>query len=155
MGCFQQTGQTRANNSWCFERGSACHAPKGAAARCCSFKALGRACWSGSGSSLRFFGGPSMPIPDFQTLMLPFLQATSGGAEHTNHEIEMTLAKQYGLTEAELQQMLPSGKKVFASRVAWAKAYLKHAGLLDSPPRGPFRIAAEGQKVLEEQPPPA
>src|SRR5262249_35218333 len=53
-----QTGQTRAIRSRCFERSSTGHAPKGAAARCCSFKALGRACWSGSGTSLRFFGGP-------------------------------------------------------------------------------------------------
>src|SRR5258707_2461673 len=53
--CFQQTGQTRANNPRCFNRSSTRHAPKGAAARCCSVVALGRAYWSGSGSSLLFF----------------------------------------------------------------------------------------------------
>lgn len=39
-----------------------CHAPKGAAARCCSLKALGWACWSGSGTSLRFFWGPGVSL---------------------------------------------------------------------------------------------
>src|SRR5262245_20560868 len=58
--CFRETGQTRAHRSRCFERGSTCHAPKGAAARCCSFKALGRASLSGSGSSLHFFWEPAM-----------------------------------------------------------------------------------------------
>src|SRR5438067_6004594 len=65
--CFRETGQTRANRSRSFERGSTCHAPKGAAARCCSFKALGRASLSGSGSSLLPF--PRPPMPSFFALL--------------------------------------------------------------------------------------
>jgi predicted Zn finger-like uncharacterized protein len=34
--CLLQTGQTRANKPAVFQRSSTCHAPKGAAARCCS-----------------------------------------------------------------------------------------------------------------------
>jgi hypothetical protein len=52
--CFQQTGQTRATSPRCYDESSACHAPQGAAARCCFVVALGRACWSGSASSLLF-----------------------------------------------------------------------------------------------------
>jgi len=44
-----------------FKKGSAfSHAPKGAAARRCFLEALGRACWSGSGTSLRSFGDSPM-----------------------------------------------------------------------------------------------
>src|SRR3954451_16792178 len=56
--CFRETGQTRAHCSRCFERGSTCHAPKGAAARCCSFKALGRASLCGSWYVAPFVLGP-------------------------------------------------------------------------------------------------
>src|SRR5436309_2038652 len=38
--CFQQTGQTRANKLAVFNRSSTCHAPQGAAARCCSVEPL-------------------------------------------------------------------------------------------------------------------
>jgi restriction system protein len=84
--------------------------------------------------------------------MLPLLQEISDGREHSNHNIETAFAKKYGLTEAECQQMLPSGKKVFPNRVAWAKASLKKAGLVESTTRGCIRITEEGGKVLAKPP---
>ena len=75
-----------------------------------------------------------MTIPDFQTIMLPLLQHMSDGKEHFNRELTETLADYFQLTEEERNKLLPSGKqKVFTTRVAWSKADLKMAGLIENP----------------------
>ncbi|MDP2200223.1 MAG: winged helix-turn-helix domain-containing protein [Sulfurimicrobium sp.] len=72
-----------------------------------------------------------MAIPDFQSTFLPLLKACADGQEHTKQELIPLLAKQFGLTDAELEIKLPSGKQgMFDNRVGWAKSYLKQAGLL-------------------------
>jgi restriction system protein len=94
-----------------------------------------------------------MPIPDFQTLMLPFLQFASDGNEHAMSEARESLAEQFRLTTNERATRLPSGRQaVFDNRVAWAKVYLQRAGLLDSPRRGHFRISDRGREVLHDPP---
>jgi restriction system protein len=94
-----------------------------------------------------------MPIPDFQTLMLPFLQFASDGQEHGMSEARESLAGQFRLTSGERTALLPSGRQaVFDNRVAWAKVYLQRAGLLDSPRRGHFLISDRGREVLRDPP---
>jgi restriction system protein len=74
-----------------------------------------------------------MPIPDFQTLMLPVLQFAADGKEHSIRDAREALAQQFGLSETERKELLPSGQQsVFDNRVAWAKSYLQQAGVLDS-----------------------
>lgn len=94
-----------------------------------------------------------MAIPDYQTLMLPVLRATADGAEHQMKEVISSLIDTFEMTEEEKTQLLPSGTGyVFASRVAWAKTYLKQAGLLASPRRGVFTITAAGLELLAKNP---
>lgn len=95
-----------------------------------------------------------MAIPDFQSLMLPLLNFCASGTEVKNSDATAYLGQLFRLTEHELQQKLPSNRqKVFDNRVAWAKAYLKMAGLLEATQRGVFRITAEGQRLLSAPPP--
>ena len=97
----------------------------------------------------------SMTIPDFQSIFLPLLKTCADGQEHTKQELVPLLAKQFGLTEAELSIKLASGKQgMFDNRVGWAKSYLKQAGLLEIMRRGVFRITARGLQVLDENPQP-
>ena len=78
-----------------------------------------------------------MPVPDFQAVMLPFLQLLSDGQEWKMRDVVESLAGHFSLTDEERQEMLPSGQsKVFSNRVGWAKTYLKNAGLVDNPTRG-------------------
>jgi restriction system protein len=57
-----------------------------------------------------------MPIPDFQSIMLPLLRYVADGAEHTNRETVEQLARQLGLSEDERKELLPSGQqRVFAN----------------------------------------
>jgi restriction system protein len=95
-----------------------------------------------------------MEIPDFQSIMLPFLQVLEDGQERSTKEMVELLAKRFSLTEAELEQMLPSGQQsIFSNRVAWTKTHLKAAGLVDNPTRGRVRISASGIRILSDRPP--
>jgi restriction system protein len=94
-----------------------------------------------------------MPIPDFQTLMLPLLRFSADGAEHGRHDALPVLAREFALSESELAELLPSGKQgKFVNRIAWAKSYLKQAALLETTTRGVFRITERGRSVLAENP---
>ena len=92
-------------------------------------------------------------IPDFQTIMLPLLKSIQDGREYSTAKIIETLAKEFNLTEEELNQFLPSGtQKTFHNRVYWAKAHLKMAGLTENKKRGVFKITDEGKKLLVQKP---
>jgi restriction system protein len=94
-----------------------------------------------------------MPIPDYQTLMLPLLKFAADQKEHTVHEAVKFLSNQFQLTEEEKRELLPSGQQeVFVNRVGWARTYMKKAGLLSSPKRGTFLITERGKKVLAANP---
>lgn len=55
------------------------------------------------------------------------------------------LAGEFRLSEAERDQILPSGRQsVFHNRLHWAKFYMSKAGLLTSPRRGRFVASDPG-----------
>ncbi len=94
-----------------------------------------------------------MPIPDYQSLMLPVLISTRDGNEHPIAEIRDTIAPALGITEGDREEFLPSGKiPVYNSRIGWAKTYLDKAGLLHTVRRGVYQITERGQAVLAEGP---
>ncbi len=94
-----------------------------------------------------------MAIPDFQSIMLPLLRLCADGREYTNRDAIDTLSREYGLTPEEQKQMLPSAQqRVFDNRVAWARAHMKMARLLENVRRGVFRITERGKAVLKESP---
>lgn len=95
-----------------------------------------------------------MAMPTFQELMLPLLRLAEDGREHKVREAIVSLAKALDLSSAELDELLPSGQQSrFANRLAWARSYLKAAGLLETPARGSFRITDRGRAVLSDAPP--
>lgn len=94
-----------------------------------------------------------MPIPDYQSVMLPLLTLSADGDEHTMRSAIDWLGREFHLSDEELTQLLPSGaSSVFASRVGWARTYLKQSGLLESPRRGVFKITSDGRSLLSERP---
>ena len=94
-----------------------------------------------------------MPIPDFQSFMLPVLELAGDGKEHSLKETRAVLADRFGLTEAEREELLPSGQQPrFDNRVTWAKVYLQRAGLLKGTRRAHFEITDRGRQVLAERP---
>ncbi len=85
--------------------------------------------------------------------MVPLLRYVSDDKDHSMSEAREFLAKEFSLSDVELKEMLPSGRQTtFANRVAWAKAYLSQAGLLESPKRGVFKISDRGRSILSKLP---
>lgn len=94
-----------------------------------------------------------MAIPDYQSLMLPLIKLASDKKEHSLQEATHAIAKELNLTEADLAELLPSGRKTrFYDRIGWAVTYLRKAGLLSSQGRGKFQITQRGLDVLKEPP---
>lgn len=94
-----------------------------------------------------------MPIPDYQSVMLPLLKLLSDLKEHSFRDMVEALSKTFGLTDEERKELLPSGQQaIFDNRVGWAKTYLKKAGLIDAPKRGVNSIAQRGLEVLARKP---
>ena len=93
-----------------------------------------------------------MPIPDFQSLMLPVLKESAAGEVRIS-DVVAVLGQKLGLTEAELSELLPSGKQTtFANRVNWAKSYLGKADLIKLTKRAHFEISERGKVVLANPP---
>jgi restriction system protein len=94
-----------------------------------------------------------MAIPDYQTMMLPFLKELGDGKEHALSSVRESLASQFSLAAEEREELLPSGNQtVYENRIGWARTYLKMAGLLEYVKRGVFRITDRGQEVLANPP---
>ncbi len=93
-----------------------------------------------------------MAVPDYQSLMLPVLVASSAGEVRIGDAVSR-IAEQLGLTPEDREQRLPSGKQtLFGNRVHWAKTYLGKAGLIEITRRGHFTITARGHDVLRTRP---
>jgi restriction system protein len=93
-----------------------------------------------------------MAVPDYQTLMLPVLSASSNGEVRIS-DVRSSLADQLALAPEDREKLLPSGRQgLFENRVHWAKFYLGKAGLIESTRRGRFTITERGRKVLNSHP---
>jgi restriction system protein len=95
-----------------------------------------------------------MAVPDYQSLMLPLLRFAGEKKDETSTgEAAAVLAKELGLTDEDLKNMLPSGIQfTFVNRIGWAATYMKKAGLLEATRRGYYRITSPGQELLKKQP---
>ena len=94
-----------------------------------------------------------MAIPDFQTLMLPFLKAVEDGKEHPFKDVVEKLSIEFKLSQDELSEMLPSRRApTFYNRVAWAKFYLKKAGLIAQIKRSYLSLTELGKTALNSKP---
>lgn len=93
-----------------------------------------------------------MSIPDYQTFMLPVLKKSQNGEVKISTVID-ELSEEFGLTEDEKAELLPSGKQTtVANRIHWAKTYLKQAGLIEATRRAHFVISDRGRDVLAKNP---
>lgn len=93
-----------------------------------------------------------MPIPDYETLMLPVLRLFASGTTRVRDCIP-EIVRQFDITPEEAEQLIPSGSlSVVASRTHWARTYLSKAGLLESPRRNHHLITERGRTVLASNP---
>jgi restriction system protein len=94
-----------------------------------------------------------MGVPDFQTLMLPLLRLAVAG-KTTIRDCIPEIAREFALTQADLDEMLPSGRQqTLANRLHWARTYLAKAGLLATVKRGVFAPSVTGREIIAANPP--
>lgn len=94
-----------------------------------------------------------MAIPTYDELMYPVLKVLSDNNERSGDEISNIIADELKLSEEERNRIYPNNpKKIFKDRVAWARTYLKKAGLIFSPQRATSKITEEGLKVIKKAP---
>ena len=91
-----------------------------------------------------------MAIPKYNEMMPAVIEFLGDGEMHTALETAQFVAKTFGLTEAELQERLPSGVPCVSNRVGWALAYLKKAGLIERPKRACYRLTRTGQEAYRK-----
>ena len=70
-----------------------------------------------------------MPVPEFQTFMLPVLREFADGTKHFYKDVRERVAAAL-LSPEDRAERIPSGKKTRVDdRASWAHVYLKQAGL--------------------------
>ncbi|MBK9386071.1 MAG: restriction endonuclease [Planctomycetes bacterium] len=94
-----------------------------------------------------------MPIPDYQSMMLPLLRWFGDGQEKKLRDAVETMSVEFRLTDADRDQLMSSGQTVIYNRVAWACTYLRKAVLLETAGRGIYRVTSRGREVLASNPP--
>ncbi len=94
-----------------------------------------------------------MSLPNYQTIMLPLLKFIEDGKEHSISETVDHIINIFNLSEEARKEILPSGEQyIINNRVAWAKTYLKKAGLIEQPKRSFLKITDQGLQVLQKNP---
>lgn len=93
-----------------------------------------------------------MPVPDYQTLMLPVLRLFAAGKTNISECLD-DLKREFDISDEEAEELLPSGKMTYlGNRAHWARTYLGKAGLLQSPRRGFHEITERGRDFLATNP---
>ncbi len=78
----------------------------------------------------------------------PLLDALRNlGGSGTPEEVAERIAKDMGLSDAEQNELLPSGGLRYRTNVAWARFYLVREGLLDSSKRGVWSLTERGRSA--------
>ena len=92
-----------------------------------------------------------MAVPKYYEMYKSFLKVLMDRNIHSIKEEKQQIIDDFQLTEAEISELLPSGKQaIFDNRIGWCRTYLKKAQLIESPSRGQYKITEAGVKVFNE-----
>lgn len=97
-----------------------------------------------------------MPVPTYERFIEPILrylaERPEGALARDAHE---AAAEKLGLSEADKEEMLPSGMQaVYKNRAGWAHDRLKRAGYSSSQRRGLWKLTPEGRAFAQTHPAP-
>jgi restriction system protein len=85
--------------------------------------------------------------------MRPLLEVLNDDRDHHVKAIRADLAGHFSLGQADIEEMIPSGRvTTFQNRVGWATTYLYRSLLIERPKRAIYRISDRGRQVLAENP---
>ncbi|MBM7662784.1 restriction system protein [Bacillus mesophilus] len=93
-----------------------------------------------------------MAVPSSQSLTLPLLKILQDGKIHILKDLYRQLAEDIRLSEADKNELLPSGaERTFNNRVRWAKTYLEKGGFLRTVSKARYVITKRGLEVLASE----
>jgi hypothetical protein len=93
-----------------------------------------------------------VPIPSYDHLLHPLL-TLAAASEIKRRTAADTIAEQFGLTSAERETRIPSGKStVILNRTGWAMTYLVKGGLISRISPKTYRITEFGRRFLHDHP---
>jgi restriction system protein len=96
-----------------------------------------------------------MPIPDYQTLMLPVLElaAKKNSECFTSRDALSAVVEKFHITDQEKNELIGSRRQtILMNRIYWATIYLNRAGLIVKETRGNYKITERGKDVLKQKP---
>lgn len=92
-----------------------------------------------------------MSIPKFQETFIPILEVLKDGKTISTADLKKNVFdKYYKNLPNILEQKTKSGDFLVFNRIAWGKAYLKQAGMLNQPERAVVKITEKGKEVLKK-----
>ena len=91
-----------------------------------------------------------MPVPTYDQFIEPILRILAAQPNGMlAKEVHDRAAKELGLTDQEMTELLPSGiQPVYKNRAGWAHDRLKRAGLSSSPKRGFWQLTPAGLNFI-------
>jgi restriction system protein len=91
-------------------------------------------------------------VPDFQSFFRPVLEVLNDEQTHRMRDLYDTVADHLEISPEARKEKIPSKRQLlYHNRIAWAKTYLKKAGLVEQPARGQVQITDVGKQVLREK----
>ena len=91
-------------------------------------------------------------MPTWDQFMVAVLQLMSDGAVRGIRDIRTTIARAEVLSEAQREEVLPSGQLKVDNRIGWAVSYLTRVGALQRPARAQYSITDAGRQLLSVHP---
>ena len=89
-----------------------------------------------------------MSVPTFEKLFNPLITAMHNlGGSAKNEEIESEVAKILNLSDKDIAEIHRGNRTKLSYRLAWARNYLKRAGLINNSSRGVWYLTSEGLKI--------
>jgi restriction endonuclease Mrr len=93
-----------------------------------------------------------MPNPDFQAFLLPLLESTRDGEEHSLEYIHDALTRYFELSDEAMKPLIPGGNaQEFQLAVLQAKEHLIKADLIENVQGNFIRITSLGKMVLNRR----
>lgn len=94
-----------------------------------------------------------MPVPQYDRLFNPLLDALKAlGGSASIVELDEEVTKRLKLSPAEISEPHNDRYTKLEYRLAWARTYLKHFGLLENSSRGVWVLTSKGQEVSQVDP---
>jgi len=96
-----------------------------------------------------------MTVPPFVKFIDPLLRVLQANPDGIGAAaVHEAVAQRLELSEAQKEEVIASGQRIYKNRNGWAQDRVKRAGLSESPRTGIWRLTAAGHAFLREHPGP-